>query len=217
MGVASSVSGLAQQIRESIQQEGVWNLAWRLALAPVVWSGALRAGLLDDLPGPAPAGSAGRMVTKSDVDDILLVRPSSERGVLHERFQAGHECVLATLQGEPAAFAWLCTGAARLGPLSLPLEEGEVWVYDSYTAKRFRREGMRRAIMHGYMPHFLQRGFRRHMSCATLGRRPWGRDDRLQVAAIRTLRLGPFRRISVEACGTESDYWQQRLKELRWA
>ena len=157
------------------------------------------------------------MITASDIDDILLVRPSPPRGPLYERFRAGHECVLATLQGEPAAFAWLYTGEARLGPLSLPLEEREVWVYDSYTGKRFRREGIGRAIICGYMPYFSQRGFRRHMSCATLGRRPWGRDDRLEVAAIRTLRLGPWRRISVEVCGSESGYWRERLKGLRWA
>ena len=217
MGVTRSISGLAQQIRESIQQEGVWNLGWRLALAPIFWSGALRAGSLDDLPGPAPAGSAGRMVTESDIDDILLVRPSSQRGLPCGRFRAGHECVLATLSGDPAAFAWSCTGEARLGPLLLPLEEQEVWVYDSYTGERFRGMGIRRAIMHGYMPHYLRRGFRRHMSCATLGRKPWGRDDRLQVAAIRTLRLGPLRRVRVEACGLESDYWRERLRELRWA
>jgi len=214
-----SIRSWPRRIRDSIEQEGVWRLLFRMALSPVYEAGALRAEPLlrqRDFPHThATVRSAGEV----DMAALVALRPECTLENLRSRLGDGHECGLALVNGMVVGCLWACAGAAPLGSfgLILPLRQHEAYLYDTYVHPANRRKDVNTAIRRHLDEKYWHAGFTTHVDFATLGRKPWGRNDRHLVATIRVLRLGPFRKLWVRTCGPKAGYWQGRLKELRWA
>ena len=160
-----------------------------------------------------------RIATEDGLGALVALRPEHDQAALRARMRGGHTCVLSLVDGELASARWACTGEAPLTGLGLvlPLEEGELSVYERFVHPAHRLKYVGRPARNALEEYFLKQGFRSIVSYATLGRRPYGKGHPDSVATIRSLCLGPFKRFWVRTYGPQAEYWSERLKELRWA
>jgi len=217
IGVIRAVRSWPRRVKDSVSQEGLGSFALRM----VLWR-AYRAGVILAKPLAPPAGQADvqlRVASTDDVLALLAVRSVYTAETLQSWLRDGEECILGLVNGAIAAHRWVKTGIFRMPHLGLLLDlrEDEISVHDVYVMPDFRGRGITAAANHTFDAPYLERGFRMEFSYATAGRGPWGRGHAYGIASIRTLRLGPFRKFWVKALGPEAEYWQERLKELRWA
>ena len=218
MGVGGTLRSLPRRIRDSIGQEGPWSLALRTAASPMYRAGALLTSPLA-FPSDELALMDVRDAMESDVETIVNLRPEYSGDAVRSRLLEGEACSLAFMERLLVACRWVNTGEARLAGLGLilPLSPDEIYVGEAYVHPAYRRRGINNRTRDAYEAQYRQRGYSSKVSCATLGRKPYGRGSPYSVAAIRTLRFGPFRKFWVRTYGPQADYWRGRLKELRWA
>ena len=219
MGVASTVGSWPRRISDAVLFEGLWPALVRATLFPFYRAVTLNSEPLGhDFP-PPPESITVRRASDEDVPALVRVRPEYKPEALRERFQRRHECFLACTEGQIASLVWACPSEAYLAPLGLvlALRPEEVFDYDSFTVPRFRRRRVAYARWHAFQSHYFSQGFKSIVDFTTPGRRPWGQVDTRRVATIRTLRLGPFRKLWVRTCGPQAEYWRERLDESRWA
>jgi len=212
-----SIRSWPRRIRDSVEQEGRLHAAWRLALSPAYRAGTLNVSRLYIRERKPSVPVTVRIATEDDLDALVALRPEYDHDTLRARMRGGHICVLSLVNGELASVRWACTGEAPLTDLGLvlPLEEGELSVYERFVHPAHRLKQVGTPARNALEEHFLEQGFRSIVGYATLGRRPYGREHPDSVATIRTLRLGPFRRFWVRTYGLDANHWRERLKELR--
>jgi len=220
MGIVETLRSLPRRIRDSVQQEGLWRFGLRIVLSPMYRAGALGTLPLDLHFGDSADSSLSmRVADEDDIEALVALGPEYYHEKLRARLGDRQQCLLAFLGETIVAVRWAGTGEAHLGDLALalPLREEEMYAYDAFVHPRYRGNGYAKAIRRALDEQWWQKGFRTHISFATLGRKPFGRYHPYNVATIRVLRLGPFRKLSVKTYGPKADYWRERLKELRWA
>lgn len=206
------------RIEDGVEQEGLPRFIMRVALSPVYRAGTLNAQPLESVSGRTSPALV-RLAGVADVPALAALRPRSSAKDLLTRLESAHSCFAAFASASALASQWGCESDARFGELglALPLASGEVFGYGAYVQAAHRRKGISRALTQAYNEHYLGEGFRVSLAFAVLGRRPFGISDPHRIATIRTLRLGPFRKLWVKTYGSRAEYWRDRLKQLRWA
>ncbi len=218
MGLTGTLRSLPRRLRDSVEQEGALRLSLRTALSPVYRAAVLRWENI--YPNAEVAVEVHqRPATRDDVEVMLALRPQYSAGAVRSRLRSGDQCFLSFMADELVSWRWVSTGRATIRDLGLvlPLREEEVYVSEVYTFPSYRRSGVQRASRLAFDRRCDQVGVRMKVSAATPGRKPFGRGDPWRVATVRTLRLGPLRKFWVKTYGPKAEYWQERLKELRWA
>jgi len=219
VGAGMSIRSWPRRVRDSVNQEGLGSFALRMLLRPVYRAVVFR--VVPDMERPSgPAPVTTRLASEQDTTSIARLRRSYSVEAVLARLRAGEECHLYLLEDQIAGFRWVSRQRGFLEDLGLmlPLLPDEVWMYEGYVHPAYRRAGVHRAARAVFDRLCVREGIRRKLGIATLGRRPFGRKDNpFSVATIRTVRLGPMRKLWVKAYGPEAEYWRARLKELRWA
>jgi ribosomal protein S18 acetylase RimI-like enzyme len=131
--------------REVVRTEGPRALVFR-ALAETFYRRLLvyERALPDLLP---PANSDGELsfgwLDEGGVLEYERLR-SGAADQARARLRDGHRCFGTWLDGELIAVRWIATESPRIEylDLALPLEDGEVYHYDSFTAPGHRRRGV---------------------------------------------------------------------------
>jgi len=210
-----------RRIRDSFEQEGLLPPVLRAVLRPFYRAAVL--GLvplelhLRDTPLP---GVSLHDVTEKDVAALIALRPEYTGEKIRGRLRQGQRCCAIVLEETTVGCIWASTGEARVEDigLALPLRPEEVVTYEVYVDPAHRRGGVYGTARRAFDQRCWDQGYRRRITFSTLGRRPFGVKGRpLQFAAVRTVGLGPFRKLWVRTYGPQAEYWRERLKELRWA
>ena len=186
---------------EVLRTEGPRSLVLR-ALGETVYRRLLIFELeLGALPAPPPAApnlSFG-WLDESRLAEYERLRP----GHAHEadaRLRGGHRCFGTWLEGELVAARWIATGSPRVEylDLTLPLEDGAVYHYDSFTSPGHRRRGLS-AVSQARLAEALRNEGRRRIVRAVLPEnRAAVRDAEKagfrRAGTIGFVRIGPWRR-----------------------
>lgn len=214
-----SIRSWPRRVRDSVNQEGLGSFALRMLLRPVYRAVVFR--VVPDMERPSgPAPVMTRLASERDAASIARLRPSYSVEAVLARLRAGEECHLYLLENQVAGLRWVRRERGLLDDLglTLPLLSDEVWMSEGYVHPAYRHAGVHRAARAAFDRLCAREGIRQKLGIATLGRRPFGsKDNPFSVATIRTVRLGPLRRLWVKAYGPQAEYWRERLEELRWA
>ena len=211
-----------RRIRDSVHQEGFWRFLFRAARAPVY-----REAHVDSVPlqheieedGEVVPDLTVRTAEEDDGAALIALRPEYRPEMLRARFRAGDACFISLVDECIASARWVSLRRVHLDYLGLvlPLQHGEIYIYEVFTRPEHRAKVVRKATSHALQEHYRSLGFRSNLGYVIPWRKPFGPDFRFRVATIRILRLGPLRKFWVRTYGPQADYWRERLKELRWA
>lgn len=160
-----------------------------------------------------------RLATEEDIEALCALRPQLSAQTISSRLADGQDCYLAVVGGALAFAYWIRTEIADIDHLHLvlTLKKEELYMYEVFTNPAYRHLQVGRPVREARERRYAARGFRLQLGYSVPGFKPFGRNDPLRVATIRTLRLGPLRKFWVKAYGPQAEYWRERLKELRWA
>ena len=132
-----------------------------------------------------PADLSFGWLEESRVSEYERLRPG-RGGQAKSRLRQGHSCFGTWLAGELVGVRWVATGAPLVEylDLSLPLADGDVYHFDSFTAPEHRRRGLS-TISQAKLAELVERDGRRRIIRAVL---PENR------AAVRDAEKAGFRR-----------------------
>jgi ribosomal protein S18 acetylase RimI-like enzyme len=139
-----NVADALSRAREVVRTEGPRALVFR-ALAETLYR---RLILFEQELDGIVSANVGQGLSFSWLDESALpayakLRPGSAEGAA-DRLRAGHRCFGTWLEGELVGARWVATESPRIEYLDLvlPLEDGEVYHYDSFTSPSRRRRGV---------------------------------------------------------------------------
>lgn len=172
---------------------------------------------VSDQAGPAAEPPAAALdwapLTAADVPLLLALHPALDAAQVRGWLDAGHDCVLARLDGEPVHFRTYVTGRVDLPYLgrALALDDGDVLLGQAYTAPALRRRGLLAVAAAWSERHVRARGHRRKVALIArwneAPRRAAERAGMREIGRAGVLRLGPWRRpfargaVSFDAAG----------------
>jgi RimJ/RimL family protein N-acetyltransferase len=191
----------ARRALEVVRTEGPRSLLFR-TLAETVYRRLLIFELeLGRQPTPPPAASelSFGWLGESRLRDYERLRPGHEHQA-RARLHAGDRCFATWLDGELVAVRWLATGSATVEYLDLvfPLEDGDVYHYDSFTSPRHRRRGLSVASQARLTEALRSEGRRRIVRAVLPENRAAVRDAEKagfrRAGRIGFVRAGPWRR-----------------------
>ena len=220
MSLGGTIRSLPRRFRDSLKQEGFVSSVLRAILRP--FYRAIVLGLVPlelHLRDAALPGVSLHDVTEKDTAALIALRPEYTGDKIQARLSQGQKCCAIVFEETTVGCIWASTGEVRFEDvgLALPLRPDEVVTYEVYVDPAHRHAGVYGTARRAFDERCWDQGCRRRITFSTLGRRPFGVKGRpLQFAAIRTLHLGPFRRLWVSTYGPQAEYWRERLKELRW-
>lgn len=83
---------------------------------------------------------AVRLLEERDLEDYLLFRPSTGKNEFFSRISAGHQCHASWYDKRIVDVAWCTTGRGPVPYLGREaiLDEGDVFIFDSYTHPDYR-------------------------------------------------------------------------------
>lgn len=82
------------------------------------------------------------------IEDLSKIQ--DKPGIFRERFQLGHHCFMAYMDGEPAAYLWWHCGTHHVEQrysFHVPITDTQVFYYDSYTIPEKRKLGITRRLL----------------------------------------------------------------------
>jgi hypothetical protein len=218
-----SIGSWPRRFEDSANKEGLWRFVLRAALSPVYRQAAVRFQPLDhEEKGEALLDSRPvtlHTATEGDAEALHALRPDYSRDTVRSRLRAGQECLLVLAGADIGSLRWVSRDFVPMQylGLALPLYKNELCIYELFTNPAYRGKGVRVVGWEALRRRFLAEQRDTVVDYVIPGRRPYGVDPRLQVAMVHTLRVGPFRKFWVRTWGPQAGYWQERLKELRWA
>jgi SAM-dependent methyltransferase/RimJ/RimL family protein N-acetyltransferase len=185
-----------------LQTEGLRSL-WFKALGETIYR---RAVVLErSLDEPAPQADArlpvvfGRL-QETEADEYAAFRPETDPAEVRRRLQAGEMCFVARHDGRLVHACWVATERAWIDCLDreIALAPGEAYIYESFTAPDFRGQNVA-AARSAYMQQALREaGYRRTVAVVVpenkVAFRPIEKAGYRRVGALRTVRVGPWRR-----------------------
>lgn len=156
--------------------------------------------LAEPIPEFEPRLPVGLQVVADDaLDDYLAARPGTPCALVLDRWRAGDTCFVARHDGVVVATCWAATRRARAAYVGwdVDLPDGDVYLYDAYTAPAHRGAGVAKALCLYQLRHLRAAGLRR----ATRMTLPWNQPAlRLhtscgfRVVGVRgRIALGPWR------------------------
>lgn len=139
------------------------------------------------------------VLDERQVPAYAVLRPDQDLAAVRRRFAKGHPCFVVWHEDQIIHAAWVATGRTTIEYLSreLVLAPDEVYVYDAFTAPRFRGCGASpfRALAMG--DHLRARGYRRVLTAVhpenRRGFRPLEKVGTRRVGVIGYFGIGPWR------------------------
>jgi GNAT superfamily N-acetyltransferase len=185
--------------REILRTEGPRSLLFR-ALAETFYRRLLifELELRDSSAPPASPGLSFGWLEESRLAEYERLRPG-RAGQAADRLRAGDRCFGAWLDDELVAVRWIATRAVTIEylDLPLPLADGEVYHYDSFTSPSHRRRGLSVASQARLGEALRREGRRRIVRAVLPENRPAVRDAEKagfrRAGRIGFVRLGPWR------------------------
>jgi GNAT superfamily N-acetyltransferase len=102
--------------------------------------------LLDSFPKVSPKAKISvRTFKMKDLDFVREEYLPSEANLCQRRLQIGHLGFLASIDGKPVGYTWLCTDVS-LERIKLNLSKGEILINDAFTTPEFRNLGVKTAL-----------------------------------------------------------------------
>ncbi len=178
--------------------------AWFKILAATVYRRVL---LLErTLNGPIPIISPPVDVTIDCLDaahmaEYLQLQPESQELEIHERLRRGHTCFAARYEDRLIAVAWATPHRILMSYVAFvrPLQEKNIYFYESFTSPKFRNLSIQTALCTHMMGYFAARGFQRVIAGVVPENRPSRRKNAKcgfrPFEMIRCVRVGPYRRL----------------------
>jgi len=165
--------------------------------------------LLDrPLPGVTPRLSARiALLTVDQLEWYTCFRPDQDISAVRSRLDHGHRCFVAWHEGQIVHAGWAAMRGAWIEYLGveLPLESGDVYQFDSYTAPAFRGLDLAAARVVWMARFFRDAGFRRLVAVVwpknTRAFRPLEKAGYQRCGGIRVLRVGCWRRVFYSRLG----------------
>jgi GNAT superfamily N-acetyltransferase len=154
------LAGLVHRVRRVAQREGPRGVLFRTLERCGYRRLAWFARPLDPLRPDARIAVEVARLDAGDVDDYLTLRPDARRGLPLERLQAGSLCFAARDAGRLVSVTWVATGRVQLSAGELVLEEGEIFLYDSFTDPAFRGRRIQMAILASLLEYYRAGGWR---------------------------------------------------------
>jgi ribosomal protein S18 acetylase RimI-like enzyme len=135
-----------------------------------------------------------------ECDAYRAFRPETPEAELHRRFRAGDGCFVARHQGRIVCANWWATGSAWnhfLGR-TLELEDGEAYVYDSWTLPALRGNALAPALAVALLAHLRAAGYRRVLTVVSpenaANLRARAKSGYRPCGTVGWVGLGPWRR-----------------------
>jgi GNAT superfamily N-acetyltransferase len=147
----------------------------------------------------APLGLRFAFLDESGLDEYAAFRPG-RRAQAAERLARGDRCFATWLDGRLAAARWLATGSPHIEYLDvrLPLADGEIYHYDTFTDPALRRRGVSTAGHDALLPLLSDEGYRWSVRALLPENRAAfadaARGGYVARGRIGYVRLGPLRR-----------------------
>lgn len=147
-------------IREKYRERGPWGLVLSAGLRVpgvktlcVYYVYHMDAGRLEARPASTgQVTGVGKEVLEASgrLDDLLMIQ--DKRDLFVERFARGDYCMICYVDGVPAGYVWCQSGTThveeRLGFL-VEVGPDEMYCYDIYVLREFRRENVAREMTYG--------------------------------------------------------------------
>ena len=93
-----------------------------------------------DMPRPALSSLDGLDVRRETRAHVMAAMQNRSEAEMTRRFAEGHRAYVASLAGQPAAWGWVATEAARIGELestfTIPAGERYLWNFVTHPAHR---------------------------------------------------------------------------------
>ena len=185
-----------------LRDEGLASFGFKVAST----LGYRRLMLLErPLEGTLPQMACGlalgiELLAPRDVDDYLAFRPETARERVLDRWRSGQACFVARHEGSVVSACWATTEPAWSEYLAcqIPVEAGEVFMFDAFTHPAYRGRGIAPALCAQQLIHYGQAGLRRATRAVlpenAPARRAHAKAGFRPYAMIRTLRIGPWQR-----------------------
>ena len=166
------------------------------------------------------------ILTDADVDQYAAFRPDTEPAEVRRRLRAGHRCFVVRYEGRIVHAGWAATTKAWVQYLDceFPLEPGDVYQFDSYTAAAFRGLGLAATRVTWMARFFREAGARRLLAVVwpenTRAFRPLEKVGYRVVGIMGSLRLAAWRHHFYRRTDTPRvtpAYWDEVMAERRQA
>jgi RimJ/RimL family protein N-acetyltransferase len=144
-----------------------------------------------------------------DVAAYHSFRPDQSERNVRARLDAGHRCWVTWLGSEIIDANWTAAGRVPVPYLGYDvlLDDGDVLIYDSFTAPAWRRRGLYMAKSAYVLYQCRALGFRRIVAMiAVENKAPIAVTARLGLVPLgiyTLLRVGPFRTLRIRSLGSE--------------
>ena len=185
-----------------LRSEGVRSLGFRI-LGDTVYR---RMILVErHLHEPVVEAQAGIPVTvtvlhENELDEYLAFRPTAVAAEIRSRLEKGYKCFVARQDKEIASACWAAIGSARIDYLGceIRLADDEAYIFESYTAPRFRNINVAAARGNEMVRHFRDRGYSRFIGALMpenkAAFRPAEKVGYRRFGVIGYVKVGPWRR-----------------------
>ena len=140
-------------------------------------------------------------ITIDDLPALMRFRPEVDDVAVRRRLEQGARCFAAWHEGRIVHAGWATTRQARVEFLDceLPLEPGDVFQFDSYTAPAFRGLDVAGARVAWMARFYREAGARRLLAVVwsrnTRAFRPLEKAGYRRGGWIRAVRIGSWRRV----------------------
>jgi hypothetical protein len=118
---------------------------------------------------PEMISKAGVQVRPVQHDDILKLSrfKNLRRGIVQERFKAGHLCFIAEKSEDIANYTWVCFKECWVSELerNIQMESGCAYRYDGYTVSKYRGMGILPVALTSIADYLFRNGIRAIYDC----------------------------------------------------
>ena len=133
------------------------------------------------------------------IGDYLACLPGADPYEVDLRITIGDRCLAARLNGEVVAVQWVAFRDARLPNVgaTLPISDGDAYLYGAYTSPRWRRMGINSALRTHVFDRLQAEGYRRVVSAWIPENKEAGvlKPSRGRpVTVLGAIGIGPWRR-----------------------
>ena len=191
------------RVSHVLARDGIRGLGIAI-LGATVYRRLLLMELSLDQPASAPSPTVSVEVDvlgRTDIDDYLDFRPEADPFEIRRRLDNGCLCFVARTDGRIVHAGWAVMTRAWVQYLGceLPLEQGDVYQFDSFTEPASRGKGLARTRITVMARHLRQQGHRRLLAAvlpenaAAFG--PLQAVGYRTVGMLGMIRLGPWRHV----------------------
>ena len=161
-GIVAQLEDLLHRVRAVARREGPSGLFFRV----LERFGYRRLGWfargLDPLhPNPPRTSIEVVRLGPDDLDAYLGLRPNTPTELFFRRLETGSLCFAARHAGRIVSVTWIATSHAELSTGEFVLQDGEVFLYDSFTDPALRGQHIQMTVLAALLDHARAAGHRR--------------------------------------------------------